>query len=578
MIRIGMSRALPLVAAALLLAGPVAARAVAPPEAAPAAAEASQAWNEARRLADAGRFADALSVLRAELARRGDDFGLRWLEAGITGEAGRHRDAVGLYEKLALDHPARAQELLPDLAGERLAADDAKGAVRDYRLWLQSHPDDAPARRQLAASLARADSLPPALAAYDTLLAHEPGDVELLLGRAQTLAWMGRHEAAIAAYRAVLARQPGNADARLGEAMNLNWSGRHRAATQSLEAITNDPSADVAAGKALAFARWWDGDVAGARIAVDDYLRREPADAEALQLSRQIAKDRSASLRFEGGRADDSDGLRDDDTQMELRVPFAQAATAWLRWRRDNLRDQGGTRDPLRLTAGLQQAFGAAWVVRGEFTHTDWNDGPGTAPGGELGIVSRPLDRVRLEAVVARSPVLTRRSMALGISLLEWTGAADLGLRENLSLHVDGHAGFYSDHNGMERAGTALAWKAISHRNTDLTLDVAAAQLHTHFDPGNGYYAPSFHREWGPGAEAEWRPSPDWTFGATGRAGWQHDRDAQAQSVYSASARAVYAPPGAWSLDLEGGRSDSSLETDSGYRRNWWQAGITRGF
>jgi tetratricopeptide (TPR) repeat protein len=544
----------------------------------PAAAEAADPWTEARRLADSGRCDAALGVLRAALARNGDDFGLRWLEAGITGEAGRHREAVALYEKLSADHPDRAGELLGDLAAERLSADDPGGAVKDFRRWLQGHPDDPLAERQLALALAQSDSLHAALAAYDTLLVHEPGDVDLELGRARVLAWMGRHGEALATYRAVLARDPSNADARLGEAMNENWSGRHRAATRHLEAIVSDPAADPEARKALAFARYWDGDATGARAEVDDYLRSEPEDAEANGLSRQLARERAASLRFEGGRADDSDGLRIVDTGMELRWPVLPATTALLRWRRDNLRDAGGTRDPLRLTAGLQREFGPAWSAHGEFTHTDWNGGPGTAAGGELGLVSRPFDRVRLEAVVARAPVLTRRALELGISLLDWTGAVDLGLAEALALHADARAGFYSDHNGMERSGASLNWKVMSSRNADLFLNAAAEQLHAHADPGNGYYAPAFHREWGPGAEVQWRPLADWSLGATGRVGWQRDKDVEAQSMYALSGRAEFSPAGGWSFDLEGGRSDSSLQNEAGYRRTWWQAGITRRF
>jgi tetratricopeptide (TPR) repeat protein len=586
--------ALALALTGLLLAGPSAAQgarsatqpkpraaladAVTPAPAAVAAPEDSDPWGEARQLADAGRYEAALGVLRAALKRQGDDFGLRWLEAGITGDAGRHVDAAALYTKLAADHPARAGELLDDAGTERLLAGDAAGAARDFRGWLKVHPGDRPAQRRLALALAQADSLRPALAAYDSLLAREPGDAGLALERARVLGWMGRHAEAVAAYRAVLAQDPTVDDARLGIAMNENWAGRHRTATRQLEAIASDPAADPEAGKALAFARYWDGDAPGARIAVDDYLRRVPDDAEARTLSKRLARERAASLRFEGGRADDSDGLRVVNSGMELRVPIATAATGLLRWRRDNVRDASGTRDPLRLTAGLQQAFGPAWSAHGECTRTDWNDGPGTVVGGELGLVSRPVDRVRLEAVASREPVMTRRSLELGISLLAWTGAADLGLGERVSLHADARAGRYSDGNGMERSSLVLGWTALSRRRTDLTLNVSAEQLHVHFDPGSGYYAPAFHREWGPGAEAQWRPREDWMLGVTSRVGWQRDRDAETESLYALSGRIEFTPQGGLSFDLEGGRSDSSLESAGGYRRTWWQAGITRGF
>ena len=534
-------------------------------------------WRKARSLADTGRYDDALAVLRAALKQQGDDFGLRWLEAGVVGEADRHRESVALYEKLSADHPDRADELLGDLAAERLGAGDAAGAVRDYRRWLRANPNDHLARRHLAMSLAQSGSLQPALAEYDSLLAGEPDDTDVALERARVLAWTGRHNDAIAAYRAVLVRAPENATARLGVAMNENWAGRHRLATRQLEAIVRDSLADSEARKALAFARYWDGDPAGARITLDDYLRRQPGDAEAQDLSRRLTRERSASLRFEGGRADDSDGLRVVNSGMELRWPVQAATTALLRWRRDNVRDAGGTRDPLLLTAGLLTTLGAAWSVHGELTRTDWGNGPGTTVGGELGVVSRPADRVRLEAGVSREPVLTRLSLALGISRLDWIGAADLNPTESVALHVGGRAGYYSDQNHSERFGASIHWKALERSRAELGLSLTAEQLRTRFDPGHGYYSPDLDREWGPGADTQWHPLPNWTLGATGQVGWQRQGELDTHSFYSLTGRSETVIPGLCTLELEGGRSDSSLQDVAGYKRRWWQLAITRG-
>jgi cytochrome c-type biogenesis protein CcmH/NrfG len=546
--------------------------------AADSAAAESNPWQEARTLADAGRHDAALAVVRSALATRGDDFSLRWLEAGITGEAGRHRESVALYEKLARNHPDRSGELLGDLAAERLWADDPAGAARDFRRWLVAQPGDRLAWRRLALALAQSDSLKSALAEYDWLCKREPGDNELALERARVLAWMGRQGEAIVAYRGVLARDPGNAGARLGVAMNENWAGRHRAATRLLEEIARDPAADTEALKALAFARYWDADPAGARAALDDYLRRMPQDREGRELSRRLARESGASLRFEGGRADDSDDLRIVTTGMELRWPLSAATTALFRWRRDNLRDAGGERDPLRLTAGLSRSIGAAWSVHGELTNSDWGDSAGTPPGGELGLVSRPMDHVRLEAGVSREPVLTRSSVALGISLLNWFAAADLALSHAVSLHADGRAGLYSDHNGLERSRGSLRWQVMERSRAEFALSLAAEQLHTHFDPGHGYYSPDLHREWGGGVEARWHPQPSWTLGVTSQMGWQGDRGGDPKTFYSLGARIEGVIAGAWTIESEVGTSDSSLQAESGYRRHWWQAALTRGF
>lgn len=535
-------------------------------------------WSRAREQADAGRYDEALAGLRAALLRLGDDFSLRWLQAGITGDAGRHRESVRLYEKLCANHPDRAGELLGDLAAERLWADDPAGAARDFRRWLAVQPDDRLAWRRLALALAQSDSLGPALAEYDWLCKRAPEDTDLALERARVLMWMGRQSEAIAAYRSVLAQDPENAGARLGVAMSENWAGRHRVATRQLEAIARDPAADAEALKALAFARYWDADPAGARTTLDDYLRRVPGDVEALGLSRRLEHESAPSLRFEYGRADDSDELRIVNSSVELSWPVAPATTALFRWRRDQLSDAGGRFNLLRLTAGMRRFLGPAWAVHGELTTTDWSDSAGMPPGGEFGLVSRPVDHVRLEAGVSREPVLTRRSVALGISLLSWIGAADLALPHAVSLHADGRVGFYSDRNGSERSRALLSWKVIERSRAELALNLGMEQLHAHFDPDNGYYAPDFHREWGAGAEAQWHPQAAWTLGVSSQLGWQFDSGVETKPFYSLGARTEGVIAGAWTLELEGGLSNSSLQSESGYKRNWWQAALTRGF
>jgi tetratricopeptide (TPR) repeat protein len=543
------------------------------------AAHAADPWQEARRLADAGQFERALAVLRAGLAHRPDAFGLRWLEAGITGEAGRHKESVALYEKLGADYPERAGELRGDLAAERLWADDPAGAARDFRVWLAAKPADRLATRRLALALAESDSLKPAIAAYDSLVRLDPKDTDLALERARVLGWLGRHDDAIAAYRAVLARDSTVAAARLGIAMNENWAGRHRAAQRDLAPLVGGPDADPDAGKALAFARWWDDDPDGARRTLDDYLRRFPNDAEARELSERIAREQRPSLRFEGGRANDSDGLDVRTTAMELRFPLGAGTDGSLSWRRDNLRDAGGTQDPLRYGASLRHRFSREWSAYAEGVHTDPGSMPGVRDGGSLGLVLRPVDRLRLEGAVSREPVLTRRSVELGVTLLTWVGAVDVSPNEALALHGDARVGSYSDQNRSDRFGLRARWRAWQGPRAELALTLSGEQLRVHHDLDDGYYDPAFHREGGPGFELEVRPAPRWTLGADATTGWQHDRGESGwPAFYNAHASAQWRASARWTLGLEGGRSDSSLQSAGGYERKWWLGSLEYGF
>ena len=536
------------------------------------------AWHHARALADRGRFDAALKVIETAIGHGDDDFGLRWLQAGITGESGHHAEAVKRYEWLSRDVPARAPDLLHDLALERLGAGDAPGACRDLRAWVARNPDDLDARSDLASALAQADSLHAAIVQYDSLLARAPERTADQLGRARVNAWMGRHDAAIADDRAVLARDSANADARLGEAMNENWRGRHRLATRELEAIVREPGADPEAWKALAFAREWDGDPDGAQDALATYLARAPGDDEAQQLARRLARERRASLRVEGGRADDSDGLRVEPLSAELDWPLATATTATLAWQLDDLHDAGGTQDPVRVSAGLSHRWGAAWSAYGRLTHVAWGDTTGTILGGEAGLVSRPTDGVRLEGALSRDPVLTRRSVAAGISLLDWVGALDWTPGESIALHADGHEGDYSDGNHGERLALSARWRAYAWRDAELALLATTEQFHPRIDPGHGYYAPHFHREWGPGADVTFGTHADWNVSLMARTGWQQDAGAETLPYYTVIGRSEAVLGRDWSFELELGRSDSNLENAAGYERSWIQAAITRSF
>ncbi len=535
-------------------------------------------WREARGMADRGQPDSALALLRTEIARDTTNLDLRWLEAGITGESGRHDAAVRLYERLMAAFPGRASAFAGDLADERLQAGDRAGAIRDYRAWVAEHPEDRRAHARMARALAQSDSLRAALAAYDTLLKADLDDTDLALERARVLGWLGRHDQAIAAYRAVLRREPANRDAALGLAMNLNWSGRHRQATHQLEALVREPGADAEARKTLAFARYWDDDAEGALEALADYRQSAPGDSEAVRLGRRIEREHHSTLEIGFGRSTDSDGLHVASPSIELRWPLARRTTGTLGWRNDLVDDAVANTNIMRLSAGLRYRFSAAWTAYANGAHLTWDAGPGTRHGGEAGLVSRPIDHVRLELVSARDAVVTRRSLQQGISVLQWIAAADWSGIPRVSLHGDARAGYYSDGNRSERTGASASVEAWTSRTTDLVLGASVEQVNTHQDLDNGYYDPDFHREWGPTARLEYRPDRRWTLSGRARTGWQRDKGGLSESFYGLQGGIGWQPDLDWSLHLDAGKGDSNLQTAAGYRREWWQLSVSRAF
>ena len=559
-------------------AGKVAARSAARASRAAAPTPPRDYWHEARALADRGEPDSALALLAPVIASEPNAFDLRWLAAGLSGEAGRPDEAVKLYERLSADFPDRAGDLRCDLGKERLRAGDAAGATRDLRACVGSHPEDRGARRRLATALARADSLPQAIAVYDALIQEEPNDTELALDRARVLGWMGRHRQAIDAYGAALRLEPGLTAAELGQAKNENWLGRHRVATRRLEAIVARGDADAETWKTLAYARYWDDDPRGALEALAAQHALEPDDREAQELATRIARDRAPSFVLGHGRSHDSDELVVASPSLELAWPLATNTTLMAGWRRDFTSDAAGKNDAMQLTAGLRQRWNRALTMYARGTSLTWKAGPGERRGGEAGIVLRPVDHVRLEVVTAREPVLTRLALDEGISLLSWVAVADLEPWPRVALHVDGRAGSYSDGNRSERSAAGVNWHVLDRRRWDVSATLGVEQLNVHQDLDHGYYDPDFHREWGPGLEVEWRPARPWSFRATGRSGWQRGKDEPAEPFYSSSGRARWQPAEGWSVGLEGGAGDSNLQSAAGYRRSWVRFSLARGF
>lgn len=535
-------------------------------------------WQEARDMADRGQLDSALVFLRAETARDPQAFDLLWLEAGLTGKSGDVAGAVQRYESLSAAFPDQAPRLADDLLRWRLEAADARTSIALLRAWLPGHPDDMERRIMLAGALARADQLAASAALYDSLCHERPDDTELALRHAQVLGWRGRHREAIAAYDAILDREPENPEARFGRAANLNWSGRHRVATRELEQLAAAPDADAETFKSLAFARYWDDDPDGALEALDRYQARRTDDAEAQGLRERIARERRATLELGFGRSDDSDGLNVTTPSIELRFPVAPRMAGTLGWRNDFTEDAGGKADVMRLSAGLRYQLDAALSVYGRYSSDAWDSRLGTRTGGELGVIDRPIDALRLEIVAARDPIVTRTSLDGGHSLLQWVFAADWTGIPRVQLHADGRAGFFSDGNRSERTAASLSWDTWSDGRWDLSTSLSVDQLNVHQDLDHGYYDPDFHREWGPGVRIAFRPDVHWRLGSNLKTGWQREKGGLAETFYGLTGRIAYLPDADWVLSLEGGRGDSNLQTAAGYRREWWQCTVTRAF
>jgi tetratricopeptide (TPR) repeat protein len=535
-------------------------------------------WREARALADRGQSDSALAVLRTALTSEPLDFGLRWLEAGILGESGKHAEAVTLFDRLAAEFPDRAGELLSDRAEARFESGDARGAADDLSAWLTLHPDDADARLRFARALVGCDELSDALAAYDAYLMRVPTDTEAGVERARTIGWTGRHGAAIAAFDSVLARDPDNTDALFGLAQNQNWNGDNRGAARRLEVLVEREPDHEEAWMTLAQARYWDEDPDGALVALAKVEALEPGHAEAKSLSARIVRERRARLEVAHERSDDSDGLAVRTPSVEMTWPLAKGTTASVAWQMDLANDDDGSSNVRQLSGGLHRRWSPMWATYVRGSLANWKEGSGAGRGGEAGVVLRPLSRVRLEVVTAREPVLTRIAMEENISMLQWVFAADWNAMPRLHLSASGRAGSYSDGNNSERTAFAASWTIRDDARWELGARLSLDQLNVHEQLDHGYYDPDFYREWGPGFEVAMRPDSHWRLSADVKTGWQTEKGSPTELHYGLEAGAEWMPDLDWTLALAGGIGDSNLKTASGYQRGWWRLGLVRAF
>lgn len=547
------------------------------PQAAPVS-DAQRIWADARALADAGHFDDALAVVRSGLQKYPDNTDLLWLEAGCTGWAGRHAEAIKLYESLAAAHPELAADLRTDLATERLWAEDPKGAVRELDQRIAEAPSDHQARVTRALALSHADRLRESLGAYDSLLVETPDDAGLELERARVLMWMDRNSEACRAYAAVLARDSTNPDARLGLAKAQNAAGLNRHAIATLQRLASAPDADAEVFKTLAFAHYWSGDPELGLHTLALYRAKRPDDREGLELEQRIRRESSANLTLGLGRADDTDGLRVGTTTMDLQLPLGLSNTATLGWQRDNVSDPQGTQDPLQWRAGLETNWSAQWVTRAHVSVLQFrSDAPGVGHG-ELAMTWRPEDRLRIDAGMSRDAIMTRRSLELGISAQTWVAGVDVRPAPRWLLHADARQRFFSDENRAQSEAVSARREVYADRRWRWALEGRVQQLRTRLDLDHGYYDPAQYLEWGPGADVEWTPRPNVTAGGEFWTGWQRERNAQTNPTVNASARIEWVVERFARFALEGGRSNSNLQSDSGYERRQWGVSITRGF
>ena len=136
-----------------------------------------QGIDDARRLAEKGRFEDALVVLREILRRNSDDLQAHLLYQDVMVKAGRLQTVRARYEDLAEKHPGSA---LYQYLAARLQQQTSK-RIEFLQRALKADEEFVPARRALARELFLARDYRGAIQQLNWLLKKDPKDAEVLL-------------------------------------------------------------------------------------------------------------------------------------------------------------------------------------------------------------------------------------------------------------------------------------------------------------------------------------------------------------------------------------------------------------
>jgi len=161
------------------------------------------AFAEARALADAQRFDEAIARARDLADRAAGVYDYRLFFARCLGWDARHDASADAFEVMASRFPEQVPDFGPEWAKQLL--------------WAGRHEE--------------------AVACYDRLLAADPENTELLAGRARAISWSGDAQAAVRAYRDLVAEVPTSGAYRVGYAQNLRWTGRESEARRFLRRI-----------------------------------------------------------------------------------------------------------------------------------------------------------------------------------------------------------------------------------------------------------------------------------------------------------------------------------------------------
>ncbi|MBI3894816.1 MAG: tetratricopeptide repeat protein [Acidobacteria bacterium] len=417
-------------------------------------------------------------------------------------------------------------DLLRDSAAEQAEAQRYSEAADTLRSYLEQRPEDFTARLEMARLLSWSGRYQESAQAYQQALQAQPANIEARLGLAQVLSWARRYDEALQNYQEILEREPKNREARVEIAKIYAWKGNLDRALELYadlqELYPNDRDVLLGKGRALQ----WAGRVEEANKILEPLRNQYPEDQEILLAlaGTQLALGRQ-DLAFENLKQAETIGPDNQDLQRlrslvlrqlrpvlvmgfnpsfdsdDLHI-FPYTATLYFS-PAPRVRSYVRAAITPSMTPGSGIAQGreavlgttvraAPWLIlRGEVGRNSVSSGKRTVIGSG-GFAVLPAPRVRFDFNVAREFInYLPRSVALGISRVNWQAGWDFQPTNRWLLHLDYFHSRYSDTNRAHGANLTATRTFIQQERA--TLDGGYLYSISGFSKqlGNGYFDPS---------------------------------------------------------------------------------------
>ena len=498
--------------------------------------DADSLWTEARRLSDAKQYDEALQVLAGALEGHPDNTSLLWLQAGVTGWAGHHPEAVRLYESLLTAHPHMDDAVRLDLAREDLEI-------------------GRPGR---------------ALEIADACLRVNPTSMEAMHVRASALADLERWDEAETEFQTILSKDSTDVDARIGAAQVANWRGDHRRAAAMFQVLIDEGVQNAEVWNGLAYARYWSG---RSDLAVDPMkhsLALDPQDRTAGELSNKLRWEEGPWVSADYTGSDDSDELHVGAARLEVHQPLSPQDVVTAFWKRQETNGPPRDFDLAGIGGGYSRLWSTSWSSDLSLEYQYEGAGEDAHMLGEANATYRPTEATRFDVGVAREQVMA--GDALDLDILDWiaTVGADWRPMDRWLFTAALRRHWYSDDNTAWRTSLLGQYGWIRGPRFESAVNAKFEHLSAAENLGHGYYAPDSYFEFTPGILALYTWPSRWSVGGEVRAGFQGENGAPVEFLGGISLRAEAPVTRGIVVGADAEVTDSNLATASGYSRNSW--------